>query len=142
MVLDESPKQWSQQATHCRQSRERWSLKTSVLVTPGRAQVLSKLNFCIRGGKRLAITGPNGAGKSTIAHLLMRLITPSEGQVLIDGIDTAGVSIGQPRARLAPCRSRFCSSMEACTIILPMVSLAQPKALFRSCEVRAGARFR
>ena len=67
---------------------------------PGRTPVLSKLSFCIRAGETVAITGANGAGKSTIAHLLMRLITPSEGQVLIDGIDTAGVSLVSLRAQI------------------------------------------
>jgi subfamily B ATP-binding cassette protein MsbA len=48
----------------------------------------------------VALTGPNGAGKSTLAHLLMRLMKPSEGGVFIDGVDIAGVSLPSLRGQI------------------------------------------
>ena len=61
---------------------------------------LDDVSLDVESGSIHALVGANGAGKSTIAHLLMRLITPSEGQVLIDGIDTAGVSLVSLRAQI------------------------------------------
>jgi biotin transport system ATP-binding protein len=39
--------------------------------------------------RRVAIVGGNGSGKSTLARLLNALLLPSEGKVLVDGIDTS-----------------------------------------------------
>ena len=38
-------------------------------------------------GEILGIVGPNGAGKTTIIKLLTRLYDPTEGQILLDGVD-------------------------------------------------------
>ena len=67
---------------------------------PGRAPALHATNLHVRTGETLAITGENGAGKSTIAHLLMRLHEPDAGQILIDGIDIAGVSLHSLRSQI------------------------------------------
>ena len=40
--------------------------------------------------RRIGVIGPNGAGKSTLARLVNGLVLPTEGQVLVDGIDTRG----------------------------------------------------
>src|SRR6185436_18732767 len=45
------------------------------------------LNFELRAGEILALVGENGAGKTTIVKLLARLYDPSEGRILLDGID-------------------------------------------------------
>ncbi len=50
-------------------------------------KALDKLSFKIGAGKSLAIMGKTGSGKSTIALLLCRLIDPTEGEILIDGIN-------------------------------------------------------
>ncbi len=52
-------------------------------------------------GQTVAIVGPNGSGKSTTLSLLPRLIQPSQGRVLIDGHDLAGVSLRSLRRQLA-----------------------------------------
>ncbi|NLG27785.1 MAG: ABC transporter ATP-binding protein [Chloroflexi bacterium] len=49
--------------------------------------VLRDINLHIRPGERLALVGLNGAGKTTLIKLLTRLYDPTEGQVLIDGVD-------------------------------------------------------
>jgi ATP-binding cassette, subfamily B, bacterial len=41
----------------------------------------------IRPGERIALVGENGAGKTTLAKLLARLYDPSEGRILLDGVD-------------------------------------------------------
>ena len=42
----------------------------------------------IKAGETVAIVGENGAGKTTLVRLLMGLYTPTEGNVLINGMDT------------------------------------------------------
>ena len=45
------------------------------------------LSFHVAAGEKLALVGENGAGKTTIVKLLSRLYDPSEGRILLDGID-------------------------------------------------------
>ena len=49
--------------------------------------ILNGLNFHLRPGERVALIGENGQGKTTIVKLITRLYDPTEGQVLLDGID-------------------------------------------------------
>ncbi len=55
---------------------------------PGSSRlVLDRLNFRLRPGERVALIGENGEGKTTIVKLITRLYDPTEGQILLDGID-------------------------------------------------------
>jgi ATP-binding cassette, subfamily B, bacterial len=45
------------------------------------------LSFALEPGERLALVGENGAGKTTLVKLLVRLYDPSEGRILLDGVD-------------------------------------------------------
>jgi ATP-binding cassette subfamily B protein len=45
------------------------------------------LSFTLHPGEKLALVGENGAGKTTLVKLLARLYDPSEGRILLDGID-------------------------------------------------------
>ncbi|MEO8227543.1 MAG: ABC transporter ATP-binding protein [Gemmatimonadota bacterium] len=45
------------------------------------------LTFALARGERLALVGENGAGKTTLAKLLVRLYDPTEGRILLDGVD-------------------------------------------------------
>jgi ATP-binding cassette, subfamily B, bacterial len=49
--------------------------------------ILNGLNFHLFPEERVALVGENGQGKTTIVKLLTRLYDPTEGQVLLDGID-------------------------------------------------------
>jgi ATP-binding cassette subfamily B protein len=49
--------------------------------------VLRDINLRIHPGERIALVGLNGAGKTTLIKLLTRLYDPTEGQVLLDGVD-------------------------------------------------------
>ena len=51
------------------------------------AWVLRDVNLYIRPAERIALVGLNGAGKTTLVKLLTRLYDPTEGQVLLDGVD-------------------------------------------------------
>ena len=52
--------------------------------------VLNGLDFTIRKGSRIGIVGTTGSGKSTAFDLLMGLLTPTEGEVLVDGQPVSG----------------------------------------------------
>ncbi len=49
---------------------------------------LKEINLTIQPGEFIGIAGRNGSGKTTLARLLNGLILPSEGQVLVNGMDT------------------------------------------------------
>jgi len=59
--------------------------------------VLKDLNFTIKPGEKVALVGPTGAGKSSIIRLLSRLYEPSEGRILIDGVDITQVTQAELR---------------------------------------------
>jgi ATP-binding cassette, subfamily B, bacterial len=45
------------------------------------------INLEVNAGERIALVGENGAGKTTLTKLLTRLYDPTEGRILLDGID-------------------------------------------------------
>ena len=55
--------------------------------------VLQNLNMVIDSQKKYAMVGENGAGKTTIVKLLLRLYDPSEGKILINGIDLKEINV-------------------------------------------------
>ena len=50
-------------------------------------QALTDLSFTVRAGETLAVVGRNGAGKTTLFKLICRLYDPTQGRILIDGVD-------------------------------------------------------
>ena len=59
---------------------------------PGGVPVLHGISLRVAAGTRLAVVGETGSGKSTLAKLLTRLMDPTEGQVLLDGVDLRTIS--------------------------------------------------
>jgi subfamily B ATP-binding cassette protein MsbA len=62
--------------------------------------VLKDINLEIKAGELLAIVGPTGMGKSTLANLIPRFYDPTEGKVLIDGVDLKDVSFQSLRDQI------------------------------------------
>ena len=58
---------------------------------------IRNLSFKINPGEKIALVGENGAGKTTIVKLLSRLYDPSEGEILIDGINIKDYKINDLR---------------------------------------------
>lgn len=55
-------------------------------------EAVSHVSFSIRRGQILGLVGESGSGKTTIGRLVMRLLDPTSGSILFDGIDLAGLS--------------------------------------------------
>ncbi len=62
---------------------ERWAIKD--------------LSFHLEAGEKLALVGENGAGKTTLVKLLARLYEPTEGRILLDGVDIREYSLADLR---------------------------------------------
>jgi ATP-binding cassette subfamily B protein len=58
----------------------------------GQQPVLDNLTLKLNVGKTIAIVGPSGSGKSTLLNLILRLYSPDEGRVTIDGVDIRRVT--------------------------------------------------
>ena len=67
----------------------------------GLPPALKQVSLRIEGGERLGVVGPSGAGKSSLLVLLFRLMEPSTGRVLIDGIDIKNLGLLTLRQAMA-----------------------------------------
>jgi ATP-binding cassette subfamily B protein len=63
--------------------------------------VLGPMTLELPAGKAIALVGHNGAGKTTLVKLLSGMYRPSEGAVLIDGIDLAQIDLAEWRGRVS-----------------------------------------
>lgn len=54
---------------------------------------LHGLNFAVAAGERVAVVGRNGSGKSTFLDLLLRIQSPRQGCISVDGIDVSDISL-------------------------------------------------
>ena len=64
------------------------------------APVLEDVTFRVSKNEMVGIAGPSGAGKTTIADLLLRLVEPSSGRILIDGVPVSEIALGELRSRI------------------------------------------
>jgi subfamily B ATP-binding cassette protein MsbA len=62
--------------------------------------ILKGINLKVKKGEILAIVGPSGAGKSTLVDLIPRFYDPTEGRILIDGIDLRMIKIKSLRDKI------------------------------------------
>ncbi len=63
-------------------------------------EVLSGITFSLKKGEIVGLIGQSGAGKTTIIDLLMRLLRPTEGNVLLDGVKSENFDIADWRRRV------------------------------------------
>lgn len=61
---------------------------------------LNQVSLKIKAGEHVAILGKNGSGKSTLEKLIMGLYQPSQGSVLIDGVDMRQLDVTQMRRNI------------------------------------------
>tara|TARA_X000000950_G_scaffold225053_1_gene271318 strand:+ start:1108 stop:2916 length:1809 start_codon:yes stop_codon:yes gene_type:complete len=67
----------------------------------GGSPALRSIDFSISPGEIVALVGPSGAGKTTLAGLLPRFHDPSEGAILLDGVDLRSIPLKTLREAVA-----------------------------------------
>ncbi|MGI5458108.1 ABC transporter ATP-binding protein [Streptomyces sp. CA-249302] len=60
-------------------------------------EVLPRFDLTLPAGQTVAVVGTTGAGKSTLAKLLARFYDPSDGRVLLDGVDLRELAVPELR---------------------------------------------
>ncbi|MHA3024653.1 ATP-binding cassette domain-containing protein [Mycobacterium sp. BMJ-28] len=66
-------------------------------------RALDSISFTVAKGSTLAVVGESGCGKSTLAKAIVRLLTPTSGRIMFDGVDIAALS----ERAMRPLRSRI-----------------------------------
>ena len=66
--------------------------KTEILEKTGATVGVYNANFEVKAGEIFVIMGLSGSGKSTLIRMLNRLITPTAGEIYLDGKDVAKMS--------------------------------------------------
>jgi ATP-binding cassette subfamily B protein len=61
---------------------------------------LDNISFTVQAGQSIALLGTTGSGKSTVATLLCRMYDPTEGHILVDGVDIRDYSLSSLRSQL------------------------------------------
>lgn len=70
--------------------------------------ILKDCNFTIKNNEVVGLAGRNGSGKSTIIKLLLGLYEPSEGRILLNGIDYKEYNISEIRKKIGIMFQDFC----------------------------------
>jgi ABC-type multidrug transport system fused ATPase/permease subunit len=96
--------------------------------------VLRDVSFAIAPGEIVSIAGPSGGGKSTIARLLLRFYDPTEGSILLDGVDIRDLALRNLRSAVTAVFQE--PSILRGTVIDNLV-FAEPNA--NEAELRAAA---
>ncbi len=103
---------------------------------------LSAVDLRIERGEFLAVVGPSGSGKSTLLNLLGLLDRPSSGRVVLDGVDTTGMSdreLTAMRAKLLGFVFQFHHLLPAFTAVENVMLPGWGDDGFPSAELRARA---
>lgn len=85
-----------------------WPLKGRIEIkdlhvqySPDLPRVLKGITCTFPEGKKIGVVGRTGSGKSTLIQALFRVVEPSEGCILIDGIDISKIGLQDLRSKLS-----------------------------------------
>jgi ABC-type multidrug transport system fused ATPase/permease subunit len=67
----------------------------------GAAPALEGIDLRVEAGRTVALVGPSGSGKTSLVALIARLYDPTDGAVLVDGVDVREVDVGSLRSEIA-----------------------------------------
>ncbi|AQQ08915.1 Lipid A export ATP-binding/permease protein MsbA [Sedimentisphaera cyanobacteriorum] len=62
---------------------------------------LKNVNLTVKKGENIAVVGSNGSGKTTLLNLLPRFYDPTEGEILLDGVNIQDMSLKNLREKIA-----------------------------------------
>jgi ATP-binding cassette subfamily B protein len=79
----------------------RVELRGATLRYDGAAPALTDVDLEVEAGRTVALVGPSGSGKTSLVALIARLYDPSEGSILVDGVDVRTVEVGSLRSEIA-----------------------------------------
>jgi energy-coupling factor transport system ATP-binding protein len=84
----------------------------------GAIHAVDGVTLTIRAGERVALVGQNGSGKTTLVRHLNGLLRPTEGRVVVDGVDAATMTVARLASRVGlvfqdPDRQIFAGSVRA-----------------------------
>jgi peptide/nickel transport system ATP-binding protein len=80
--------------------RKHFALKTGLTASRRHTvKAVDDVTFAIRRGEVVGLVGESGSGKSTVGRAVLRLIEPTSGRVLFDGVDVMQLSAGEMRRR-------------------------------------------
>ncbi|KAG8878137.1 hypothetical protein FRB98_006383 [Tulasnella sp. 332] len=68
---------------------------------PDLPAVLHEMSFTLNPKERVGLLGRTGSGKSTLAMALLRFVDPTEGRIMIDGLDISKIGLYDLRSRVA-----------------------------------------
>ncbi len=99
--LMDLPTEASMEGIELDQVREGLEMRGIALTYPDGRQALHDIDLAARVGEVVALVGPTGAGKTSLASLVPRYHAPTEGRVLIDGVNVAELSLPSLRRQVA-----------------------------------------
>jgi ATP-binding cassette subfamily B protein len=95
---------------------------------------LSEVSLEVEAGKTVALVGPSGSGKTSLVALIARLYDPTEGAVLVDGVDVREVEVTSLRKEIAFVAD---DSFLFTASVAENIAYASPEATMKEIEVAA-----
>jgi ATP-binding cassette subfamily B protein len=81
--------------------RDGFAFENVTFAYPGSDRaVMTGISFRLHAGEKVALIGQNGAGKTTLVKLLARLYDPTNGRILLDGVDLRDYDVGDLRREI------------------------------------------
>jgi ATP-binding cassette subfamily B protein len=104
---------------------------------PGAAKaVVRNIQFRLHAGEKVALIGQNGAGKTTLVKLLARLYDPTEGRILLDGVDLREYDVDDLRGEIGVI---FQDYMRYDAIVRDNIGFGKVEALSDQERIRSAA---
>ncbi len=99
-ILDATPEPQGQSGMILKDIKGQLEFRDVAFYYEKGVDVLEDINLRIKPGETIGLVGPTGSGKSTIANLLMRYYEPTEGEILLDGIDIRDINLNSWRSQI------------------------------------------
>ena len=98
VVADGSPAFYEQPILQVRNLTRHYEVSQGLLRPKGIVRALNGVGFDLHRGKTLAVVGESGCGKSTLARQLTLIEQPSDGHIILDGVDVARARCAEHQA--------------------------------------------